>query len=207
MSISIALTKGRLEKETVKLLDKANFGTEELKNKGRKLVFNDTIEEIKYFLVKAADSITYVEHGVADIGIVGKDTLMESDNNYYEVLDLGIGKCGFIVASLPEKDVFKKVGHIKIGTKYPRVAREYFKKRGMDVEIIKIEGSVELAPILGLCDAIVDIIETGTTLKENGLIVFDRICDISARVIVNKASFKMKREEIGDFINRLKQVL
>ena len=207
MSISIALTKGRLEKETVKLLDKANFGTEELKNKGRKLVFNDTIEEIKYFLVKAADSITYVEHGVADIGIVGKDTLMESDNNYYEVLDLGIGKCGFIVASLPEKDVFKKVGHIKIGTKYPRVAREYFKKRGMNVEIIKIDGSVELAPILGLCDAIVDIMETGTTLKENGLIVFDRICDISARVIVNKASFKMKREEIGAFINRLKQVL
>lgn len=207
MSISIALTKGRLEKETVKLLDKANFGTEELKNKGRKLVFNDTIEEIKYFLVKAADSITYVEHGVADIGIVGKDTLMESDNNYYEVLDLGIGKCGFIVASLPEKDVFKKVGHIKIGTKYPRVAREYFKKRGMDVEIIKIDGSVELAPILGLCDAIVDIMETGTTLKENGLIVFDKICDISARVIVNKASFKMKREEIGAFINRLKQVL
>lgn len=207
MSISIALTKGRLEKEIVKLLDKANFGTEELKNKGRKLVFNDTIEKIKYFLVKAADSITYVEHGVADIGIVGKDTLMESDNNYYEVLDLGIGKCGFIVASLPEKDVFKKVGHIKIGTKYPRVAREYFKKRGMDVEIIKIEGSVELAPILGLCDAIVDIMETGTTLKENGLIVFDRICDISARVIVNKASFKMKREEIGAFISRLKQVL
>ena len=202
MSISIAMTKGRLEKETIKLLDKANFGTEELKNKGRKLVFNDTIEDIKYFLVKAADSITYVEHGVADIGVVGKDTLMESDNNYYEVLDLEIGKCNFIVASLPEKDVFKK-----IGTKYPKVAREYFKKRGMDVEIIKIEGSVELAPILGLCDAIVDIMETGTTLKENGLIVFDRICDISARVIVNKASFKMKREEIGAFINRLKQVL
>ena len=207
MSISIAMTKGRLEKETIKLLDKANFGTEELKNKGRKLVFNDTIEDIKYFLVKAADSITYVEHGVADIGVVGKDTLMESDNNYYEVLDLEIGKCNFIAASLPEKDVFKKVGHIKIGTKYPKVAREYFKKRGMDVEIIKIEGSVELAPILGLCDAIVDIMETGTTLKENGLIVFDRICDISVRVIVNKASFKMKREEIGAFINRLKQVL
>ena len=144
MSISIAMTKGRLEKETIKLLDKANFGTEELKNKGRKLVFNDTIEDIKYFLVKAADSITYVEHGVADIGVVGKDTLMESDNNYYEVLDLEIGKCNFIVASLPEKDVFKKVGHIKIGTKYPKVAREYFKKRGMDVEINKavIEGDL-----------------------------------------------------------------
>lgn len=207
MGISIALTKGRLEKETVKLLDKANFGTDELKDKGRKLVFNDTKENIKYFLVKAADSITYVEHGVADIGVVGKDTLLESDNNYYEVLDLGLGKCGFIVASLPENDVFKKIGHIKIGTKYPKVAREYFKKKGMDVEIIKIEGSVELAPILGLCDAIVDIMETGTTLKENGLVVFDRICDISARVIVNKASFKMKREEIGEFISRLQATL
>lgn len=207
MGISIALTKGRLERETVELLDKANFGTEELKNKGRRLVFKDTTEDIKYFLVKAADSITYVEHGVADIGVVGKDTLLESDNDYYEVLDLGIGKCGFIVASLPEKEIFKKIGHIKIGTKYPKVAKEYFKKRGMDVEIIKIEGSVELAPILGLCDAIVDIMETGTTLKENGLVVFDRICDISARVIVNKASFKLKREEIGEFINRIKKVL
>lgn len=207
MSISIALTKGRLEKETVKLLDKANYGTEELKDKGRKLVFKDTKEDIKYFLVKAADSITYVEHGVADIGVVGKDTLMESDNNYYEVLDLGIGKCKFILASLPEKDIFKKIGHIKIGTKYPTVAREYFKKKNMDVEIIKIEGSVELAPILGLCDAIVDIMETGTTLRENGLIVFDTICDISARVIVNKASFKMKSEEIQSFIGRIKGVL
>lgn len=207
MSISIALTKGRLEKETVKLLDKAGYGTEELKDKGRKLVFKDTKEDIKYFLVKAADSITYVEHGVADIGVVGKDTLMEADNNYYEVLDLGIGKCKFILASLPEKDIFKKIGHIKIGTKYPTVAREYFKKKNMDVEIIKIEGSVELAPILGLCDAIVDIMETGTTLKENGLIVFDTICDISARVIVNKASFKMKSEEIQSFINNIKGVL
>ena len=207
MSISIALTKGRLEKETVKLLDKAGYGTEELKDKGRKLVFKDTKEDIKYFLVKAADSITYVEHGVADIGVVGKDTLMEADNNYYEVLDLGIGKCKFILASLPEKDIFKKIGHIKIGTKYPTVAREYFKKKNMDVEIIKIEGSVELAPILGLCDAIVDIMETGTTLKENGLIVFDTICDISARVIVNKASFKKKSEEIQSIINNIKGVL
>ena len=207
MGISIALTKGRLEKETVKLLDKAGYGTEELKNKGRKLVFKDTKEDIKYFLVKAADSITYVEHGVADVGVVGKDTLMESDNNYYEVLDLGIGKCKFILASLPEKDIFKKIGHIKIGTKYPTVAREYFKKKNMDVEIIKIEGSVELAPILGLCDAIVDIMETGTTLRENGLIVFDTICDISARVIVNKASFKMKSEKIQTLINRIKGAL
>ena len=179
MSISIALTKGRLEKETVKLLDKAQYGVDELKDKGRKLVFKDTKEDITYFLVKAADCITYVEHGVADIGIVGKDTLLEADNNYYEVLDLGIGKCKFIVASLPEKDCFRKIGHVKIGTKYPTLAKEYFKKRGMDVEIIKIEGSVELAPILGLCDAIVDIMETGSTLRENGLVGFDTVCDLS----------------------------
>lgn len=207
MSISIALTKGRLEEQTVELLEKAAFDPSELKNKGRKLVFKDKSQDINYFLVKAADSITYVEHGVADIGVVGKDTILESDNNFYEVMDLGIGKCGFIVASLPENDLLKKVGHIKIGSKYPTVAKEYFKKKNMDVEVIKIEGSVELAPILGLCDGIVDIMETGTTLKENGLVVLDRICDISARVIVNKASFKMKQKEIGEFIERIKKVI
>jgi ATP phosphoribosyltransferase len=207
MGISIALTKGRLEEETIKILDKANFDPSELKNKGRKLVFTDKTQDIKYFLVKAADSITYVEHGVADLGVVGKDTILESDNNCYEVLDLGFGKCGFIVASLPENDILKKVGHVKIGTKYPKVAKDYFKKKGMDVEVIKIEGSVELAPILGLCDGIVDIMETGTTLKENGLVVLDRICEISARLIVNKASFKMKQNEIWEFIDRIKEVI
>ena len=207
MGISIALTKGRLEEETIKILDKANFDPSELKNKGRKLVFKDKTQDIKYFLVKAADSITYVEHGVADLGVVGKDTILESDNNCYEVLDLGFGKCGFIVASLPENDIFKKVGHVKIGSKYPKVAKDYFKKKGMDVEVIKIEGSVELAPILGLCDGIVDIMETGTTLKENGLVVLDRICEISARLIVNKASFKMKQNEIWEFIDRIKEVI
>lgn len=207
MGISIALTKGRLEEETIKILDKAEFDPSELKNKGRKLVFKDKTQDIKYFLVKAADSITYVEHGVADLGVVGKDTILESDNNCYEVLDLGFGKCGFIVASLPENDIFKKVGHIKIGSKYPKVAKDYFKKKGMDVEVIKIEGSVELAPILGLCDGIVDIMETGTTLKENGLVVLDRICEISARLIVNKASFKMKQNEIWEFIERIKKVI
>ena len=207
MSISIALTKGRLEKETVKLLDKCGYGTEELKDKGRKLVFKDTKYDINYFLVKAADSITYVEHGVADIGVVGKDTLLEYDDNYYELLDLEIGKCKFIVASLPEIHLFSKVGHIKIGTKYPEVAKNYFLKKGMDVEIIKIDGSVELAPILGLCDGIVDIMETGTTLKENGLVVLDTVCDISARVIVNKASYKLKKEEVMKVISDLESMV
>ena len=207
MSISIALTKGRLEEKTVEILEKAGYDPSELKNKGRKLVFKDKSEDIRYFLVKAADSITYVEHGVADIGVVGKDTIMESEHKCYEVLDLEVGKCGFIVASLPQNDIFKKVGHIKIGSKYPKVAKEYFKKKNMDVEVIKIEGSVELAPILGLCDGIVDIMETGTTLRENGLVVLDRICDISARLIGNKASFKMKQNEIGEFIKRIKNVI
>ena len=147
--------------------------------------------------------MTYVEHGVADIAIVGKDTLLEKGENYYEVLDLGIGKCKFIVATLPNTNIFNKIGHIKIGSKYPNVSKNYFEAKGMDVEIIKIEGSVELAPILGISEGIVDIMETGTTLKENGLIVVDEICDISSRVIVNKSSFKLKRNEINEVIDRI----
>lgn len=202
--ISVALTKGRIEKDAVKILEKAGFGIEELKDKGRKLVFEDTKEEIRYFLVKANDAVTYVEHGVADIAIVGKDTLLEKGENYYEVLDLGIGKCKFIVATMPDTNIFNKIGHIKIGSKYPNVSKNYFEGKGMDVEIIKIEGSVELAPILGISEGIVDIMETGTTLKENGLVVVDEICDISARVIVNKSSFKLKRNEINEVIDKIR---
>jgi ATP phosphoribosyltransferase len=207
MSLSVALTKGRLEKKTVEILESLDYGVENLKNKGRALVFPDTKKNIRYFLVKSNDCITYVEHGVADVGVVGKDTLIEGGSDYYEMLDLQVGKCKFIVASLPENDLFNKVGHIKIGTKYPTVARNYFLSRGMEVEIIKIDGSVELAPILGLCDGIVDIMETGTTLKENGLVVLDDVCSISARVIVNKAAFKLKRDEIMRFIKDLESVV
>ena len=203
MSLSIALTKGRLEKQTVAMLEELGYGVEALKDKGRALVFKDSVHDIQYFLVKSNDCITYVNHGVADIGVVGKDTILENENDNYELLDLKIGKCKFIVASLPQNQLFSKVGHIKIGAKYPRVAKQYFLSKGMDVEIIKIDGSVELAPILGLCDGIVDIMETGTTLKENGLVVLDTVCDISARVIVNKASFKLKHEEVMKVINDL----
>ena len=183
MSISIALTKGRIEKEVIKILEKSNFGIDELKNKGRKLVFNDTKEDIKYFLVKANDTVTYVEHGVADIAIVGKDTLLEREEDYYEVLDLGLGKCKFIVAALPDYKKLNNGGQIKI------------------------EGSVELAPILGISNAIVDIMETGTTLKENGLIVLAEICDISTRVIINKSSFKLKSNEINRFLNKIRRCI
>ncbi len=189
------------------MLDRCGYGTEKLKDKGRALVFPDTKKDIRYFLVKSNDCITYVEHGVADIGVVGKDTLLEGGKDYYEMLDLEVGKCKFILASLPEIDLLNKDGHIVIGTKYPNVARNYFNKKGLDVEIIKIDGSVELSPLLGLCDGIVDIMETGTTLKENGLVVLDDVAPISARVIVNKASFKMKRDEIMDVLEDLERIV
>ena len=203
MSLSIALTKGRLEKKTVAMLEQCGYGIESLKDKGRALVFPDSKKDIQYFLVKSNDCLTYVEHGVADVGVVGKDTILEGSKDYYEMLDLNIGVCKFIVASLPEVDLMNKVGHITIGTKYPNVAKQYFNSKGLDVEIIKIDGSVELSPLLGLCDGIVDIMETGTTLKENGLVVLDTVCPISARVIVNKASFKLKRAEIMELLKDL----
>lgn len=207
MSINIALTKGRLEKKSIELFEKSGLDCTELKDKGRKLIFKDEKKDIKYFLVKAVDAITYVQHGVADMAIVGKDTLLEGTGEYYEILDLKFGRCKFIVASLSGKNIFTSIGHIKIASKYPKVARAYFNKRNMDIEIIKIEGSVELAPILELCDGIVDIMETGTTLKENGLVVLEEVCDISARLIVNTASFKMKEKEILEFITNLKKVI
>lgn len=203
--ISVALTKGRLEKSSTAMLEKAGYGVEKLKDKGRALVFPDTVKDVRYFLVKANDCITYVEHGVADIGIVGKDTILEGGNDYYEMLDLKIGECRFICASLPDHNPLAMSGHIRIGTKYPEVTRRYFRQLGRDVEIIKIDGSVELSPILGLVDGIVDIMETGTTLRENGLVVYDTVCRISARAIVNRAAYRLKHEEVMTFLNDLKK--
>lgn len=203
--LRIALTKGRLEKSAVEMFDKIGIDTEELKNKGRKLVLSDRKNNIEFVLVKAVDVLTYVEHGAADIGIVGKDTLIEAGKDFYEVVDLKVGKCKFALASLPDFKLHEGYNRKKIASKYPNVTREYFRRLGMDVEIIKIEGSVELAPILGLSDAIVDIVETGTTLKENGLIVFDEICDISARMIVNRASMKLRKDEIKNLTDKIQE--
>lgn len=203
--LRIALTKGRLEKSAVEIFDKIGIDTEELKNKGRKLVLSDKKNNIEFVLVKAVDVLTYVEHGAADIGIVGKDTLIEAGKDFYEVVDLKVGKCKFALASLPDFKLHEGYNRKKIASKYPNVTREYFRRLGMDVEIIKIEGSVELAPILGLSDAIVDIVETGTTLKENGLIVFDEICDISARMIVNRASMKLRKDEIKNLTDKIQE--
>lgn len=201
--VKIALTKGRIEKEAVNIFQRTGIDCSEIINKGRKLIFHNEESNIDFVLVKAPDVLTYVEHGVVDIGIVGKDTLMEQNKDFYEVLDLGFGKCKFSVAGPENSNFYSGYNRKKIATKYPNVARNYFRKLGQDVEIIKIEGSVELAPILGLADAIVDIVETGTTLKENGLVVYEDICDISARMVVNVASMKMKKNEIEDIINRV----
>lgn len=199
-NIRIALTKGRLEKYAVDMFDTMGINCEELRNKGRKLVFKDENKGLEFVLAKSQDVVTYVEYGAADVGIVGKDTLIEQNKDVYDVVDLKVGKCIFAVASLQGSKTSEIYNRKKIATKYPSIARNFFRKKGEDVEIIKIDGSVELAPILGLADAIVDIVETGDTLRENGLIINEKICDISARMIVNKASMKIYREQIGELI-------
>jgi len=204
--LRIALTKGRLEKDTVELFEKIGFDCSKIRDKGRKLILPIPGTDIEIVLAKAADVITYVEHGVCDVGVVGKDTIMENGHSFYEVLDLGFGKCRFALAGPVGRPFFTGYTMKCIATKYPKVAREYFKKRGMDVQIIKIEGSVELAPLLGLSDAIVDIVETGTTLKENGLEIIEEICPISARMIINIASMKLKKEEIESLTKKIEAV-
>lgn len=203
--LRIALTKGRLEKQTVDLFQKMGLDCSELINKGRRLILpvGDKYEAV---LAKAADVITYVEHGVCDIGVVGKDTIVENGKSFYEVCDLELGKCNFCLAGKAGGDFYSGYNVKRIATKYPNVTKAFFEGKGMDVKIIKIEGSVELAPLLDLSDAIVDIVETGTTLKENGLEVYEKIMPISARVIVNTASMKLRRAEIDAFLQDIEKV-
>ena len=203
--LRIALTKGRLEKDTVALLERIGYDCGAVHNKGRKLIL-PVGNSLEVVLAKAADVITYVEHGVCDLGVVGKDTIMENGTSFYEVLDLGFGRCKFALAAPKGSDFFSGYTSRTIATKYPNGARNYFESKAMDIRFIKIEGSVELAPLLGLSDAIVDIVETGTTLKENGLEVVDTICDISARLIVNTASLKLRKAEIEELVAQMEQV-
>jgi len=203
--LRIALTKGRLEKDTVALFEQIGFDCTAVKNKGRKLILPIGENQFEAVLAKAADVITYVEHGVCDLGVVGKDTIMENGSSFYEVLDLGFGKCKFALAGPKGKDFFSGYSAKTIATKYPNIARAFFERKAMDVRIIKIEGSVELAPLLGLSDAIVDIVETGSTLRENGLEVIETICDISARLIVNSASLKLRKVEIETLVEQMER--
>lgn len=201
--IRIALTKGRLEKSAVEIFDKMGYDTSALKDKGRRLIL--PVSGCEAVLAKAADVITYIEHGVCDVGIVGKDTILEHPGSYYELLDLGIGKCRFALAAPKGSDFYSGYRTKTIATKYPGVTARFFESKGMDVRIIKIEGSVELAPLLELSDAIVDIVETGSTLKENGLEVIEDVAPISARVIVNMASLKLRRAEIEELVENIRK--
>ena len=205
--LRIALTKGRLEKDTVALFEKLGMDCTAVHNKGRQLILHIGDGSIEVVLAKAADVITYVEHGVCDLGVVGKDTIMENGSRFYEVLDLGFGKCRFALAGPKGKDFYEGFSEKTVASKYPNVTRTFFESKAMDVRVIKIEGSVELAPLLGLSDAIVDIVETGSTLKENGLEVKETVADISARLIVNTASMKLRKQEIEALSAQMEQAI
>ena len=205
--LRIALTKGRLEKATVELLEDIGLDCRSLRDKGRRLILPVGDGSLEAVLAKAADVITYVEHGVCDLGVVGKDTIMEHGSRFFEILDLGFGRCSFALAAPKGADFFGGYRVKTIATQYPKVVRRFFQSRDMDVGIIKIEGSVELAPLLGLADGIVDIVETGTTLKENGLEVVERVADVSARLIVNAASLKLRKEEIETLAGQLEAAI
>lgn len=208
--LTVALTKGRLASKTMELFEKVGITCEEMKDKSsRKLIFVNEELGIRFFLAKANDVPTYVEYGAADIGISGKDTILEEGRKLYEVLDLGFGKCRMCVCG-PEsaRELLQHHEMIRVATKYPGIARDYFyNKKHQTVEIIKLNGSIELAPIVGLSEVIVDIVETGSTLQENGLTVLEEVCDLSARVIVNQVSMKRENERITKLIHDLREVL
>ncbi len=208
--LTFALGKGRLAKQTLELFEKIGITCEEMKDKdSRKLIFVNEELKLKFFLAKGPDVPTYVEYGAADIGVVGKDTIMEEDRRVYEVLDLGFGKCRMCVCG-PEsaKQLLQHHERIRVASKYPGIAKDYFyNKKHQTVDIIKLNGSVELGPLVGLSDVIVDIVETGSTLRENGLEVLEEICPLSARVIVNQVSMQMQSERIKKLIAALKEEL
>lgn len=205
--LRIAVTKGRLLRQSVELFEKAGLDCSVLKQDTRKLVLSLPEYPADIVLAKAPDVITYVTHGVCDLGIVGKDTILEHGGSFCEMLDLNFGKCHFALATRADDDFYGTYKTRRIASKYPNVTKRFFDEKGMDVDIIRIEGSVELAPILGLADAIVDVVETGTTMKENGLVPIENVAEISARLIVNHASMKLYRDTIMDLIGRCEAVL
>lgn len=208
MTIKLALAKGRLADETLALLERAGVSCPELKEKSRKLVFHDQSGKYEFIMVKPSDVPTYVDYGVADVGVVGKDTLMEENRPLYELLDLGFGKCRMCVAGFPQRrQELITASHFRVATKYPAIARRYYEERGENVEIIKLNGSVELGPLVGLSDVIVDIVESGATLRANGLEVLETVCDLSARLVVNRVSLKTKASEIKQLIESLREQL
>lgn len=208
--LTFALGKGRLANKTLELLEQIGITCEEMKDKNsRKLIFVNEELKLKFFLAKGPDVPTYVEYGAADIGVVGKDTIMEENRKVYEVLDLGFGKCRMCVCGpVSARELLQHHEMIRVASKYPRIAKDYFyNQKHQTVDIIKLNGSVELGPIVGLSDVIVDIVETGSTLRENGLEVLEEICPLSARMIVNQVSMKMESERIKEILQALKAAL
>ena len=207
--LRIALTKGRLQDKSVELFEAIGLDCSPIKDPGRRLVHTIPNYPLEAVLAKAPDVITYVEHGVCDLGIVGKDTILEQGRTFYEVLDLGFGKCRMCVCGHEEaSELLKHHELIRVATKYPKIAKDYFyNKRHQTVEIIKMNGSIELAPIVGLSEVIVDIVETGSTLKENGLVVLEEVCPLSARMIVNPVSMRMENDRIKKLITDLRALL
>ena len=208
--LTFALGKGRLAKTALELFEEVGIRCEEMKDPGsRKLIFVNEERKLRFFLSKGPDVPTYVEYGAADIGIVGKDTIMEEGRKLFEVLDLGFGKCKMCVCGPDSARELLDHGQlIRVATKYPNIAKDHFyNKKHQTVEIIKLNGSIELAPIVGLSEVIVDIVETGTTLKENGLHVLEEICPLSARMVVNQVSMKMESERIGSIIRAIRSVI
>ncbi len=205
--LRIALTKGRLQDKSVALFERAGMDCSPIKDPGRRLIHSIPNYPLDAVLSKAPDVITYVEHGACALGIVGKDTIMEKGGSFYEVLDLGFGKCRFALAVKQGTDFYGTYKLRRIASKYPEVTRSFFAQKGMDVDIIKIEGSVELAPLEELADAIVDIVETGSTLKANGLVPIETVAPVSARLIVNPASMKLYKQEMVDFISKVEAEL
>lgn len=204
-ALRVAVTKGRLERKLTELFSAHEVDCSSLENPGRRLIH--PFGKWEAVLAKSPDVLTYVEYGVCDFGIVGKDTIIEHGGSFYELMDLGLGKCRFSLAAAKGADFFGSYGHKRVASKYPNVARRYFSNRGMDVEIIKLEGSVELAPLLGLADAIVDIVETGATLLENGLEIIEDIHPVSARLIANIGAMKTRRAEMLEFIQLCGEVV
>ena len=205
--LTFALGKGRLATKTLDLLEQIGITCEEMKDKNtRKLIFVNEELKLKFFLSKALDVPTYVEYGAADIGVVGKDTILEENRRVYEVLDLGFGKCRMCVCGpASARELLQHHERIRVASKYPIIAKDYFyNKKHQTVDIIKLNGSVELGPIVGLSDVIVDIVETGSTLRENGLEVLEEICPLSARMIVNQVSMQMESERIKNLISKMK---
>ena len=207
--LTIALAKGRLAELSMDLFTQIGLDCSEIKEKSRKLIFTDETNKIRFILVKASDVPTYVEYGAADIGIVGKDTLLEEGRNLYEMINLGVGACRMCVCGPADMaDKLDKLVNLRVASKFTNIARShFFREKGRTVEIIKLNGSVELAPLVGLSEVIVDIVESGKTLKENGLDVLEVICDISARLVVNRVSMKMERERIMDIVTKLKETM